>query len=55
MTNVSNLTLSEVYDHLQILEYIATSTHDGLTEGDRKFITALETQKIRLLADGGKA
>jgi hypothetical protein len=47
---VSDLTLSEVVDQLQILEYIETNTPQGLTDGDRRFQQELEEQE-KLLAD----
>lgn len=49
-TNVSALTFSEVYDQLQILEYIATNTREGLTDGDREFRRALQERESFLLA-----
>jgi hypothetical protein len=59
---VSALSLDEVNEQLQLLEYIATNTGAGLTEGDREFRRALESQKKRLLTrrgdtqpDGGAA
>jgi hypothetical protein len=48
---VSDLTLSEVLDQLQILEYMATNTPQGLTEGDRRFREELEEREKLLLRD----
>ena len=47
---ISALTLSEVTDHLQILEYIATNTAQGLTDGDRILLRKLEKHEHRLRA-----
>jgi len=46
---ISALTLSEVVDQLQILEYIATNTAQGLTDGDRILLRKLEKHEQRLL------
>jgi hypothetical protein len=45
---ISGLPLEEVHNQLQILEYIATNTRDGLTDGDRILLRKLEAQKQRL-------
>jgi hypothetical protein len=50
---ISALTLSEVNDHLQILEYIATNTPTGLTPGDRILLQKIRKQEKRLLAKAG--
>jgi hypothetical protein len=42
-------THSEINDQLQILEYIATNTREGLTPGDRQLLKEL------LAAKGGAA
>ncbi len=42
---VAHMTLSDVNDELQILEYIATNTREGLTEGDRLFLKKLLTRQ----------
>lgn len=56
MTDIENLSFREINNQLQILEYIATNTREGLTEGDRKFHRQLEKQKHRLLrSTGGEA
>jgi len=47
---ISALTLCEVNDQLQILEYIATNTPQGLTPGDRILLQKLEKHEKRLLA-----
>ncbi len=51
MTNnirpVDHMTLSDVNDELQILEYIATNTREGLTADDRRFLEKLlERQEV---------
>jgi hypothetical protein len=48
---VSDLTLSEVVDQLQILEYMETNTPQGLTEADRGFRQELEEREKLLLRD----
>lgn len=48
---VSDLTLSEVKDQLQILEYMETNTPQGLTDGDRRFREELEEREKLLLRD----
>jgi hypothetical protein len=48
---VSDLTLSEVNDQLQILEYIETNTPQGLTDGDRRFRHELEEQEKLLVRE----
>jgi len=48
---VSDLTLSEVKDQLQGLEYIELNTPQGLTEGDRRFREELEEREKLLLRD----
>lgn len=48
---VSDLTLSEVIDQLQILEYMATNTPQDLTEADRRFREELEEREKLLLHD----
>ena len=48
---VSDLTLPEVVDQLQILEYMATNTPQGLTDGDRRFREELEEREKLLLRD----
>ena len=49
MTNktrpVDHMTLSDVNDELQILEYIATNSREGLTPGDRRFLQKLLTRQ----------
>ena len=52
---ISALTLSEVNDQLQILEYIATNTPTGLTPGDRILLQKIQKQEKRLLALAGAA
>jgi hypothetical protein len=47
----SDLTLSEVKDQLQILEYMETNTPQGLTDADRKFRQELEEQEKLLVRD----
>jgi hypothetical protein len=47
---ISALTLSEVTDQLQILEYIACNTPKGMTEGDRILQRKLEKHEQRLRA-----
>jgi len=42
---VDHMTLSDVNDELQILEYIATNTREGLTAGDRRFLKKLRKRK----------
>lgn len=49
MKKTRRLTLSEIRDQLQILEYVATNTRDGLTNGDRELLRKLEEQERRLL------
>jgi hypothetical protein len=53
--NAAALTLSEVNDQLQILEYIATNTPTGLTLGDRILLQKIQKQKKCLLAKAGAA
>ena len=53
--NAAALTLSEVNDQLQILEYIATNTPRGLTPGDRILLQKIQKQKKRMLAKAGAA
>lgn len=48
---VAHMTLSDVMDELQILEYIATNTREGLAEGDRLFQKKLEAREQLLLAE----
>jgi hypothetical protein len=48
---VSDLTLSEVIDQLQILEYMETNTPQGLTDADRGFRQELEERERLLLRD----
>ncbi len=48
---VSDLTLPEVVDQLQILEYMATNTLQGLTDADRAFRQELEEREKLLLRD----
>jgi hypothetical protein len=56
VTDIANLSLIEIRNQLQILEYIATNTREGLTEGDREFLRQLEEQEQRLLRlQGGAA
>jgi len=45
---ISGLPLEEVHNQLQTLEYIATNTREGLTDGDRILLRKLEAQKKRL-------
>ncbi len=45
---ISALTLSEVNDQLQIMEYIATNTKEGLTPSDRIILRNLDNQRQRL-------
>ena len=45
---ISALPLEEVLNQLQILEYIATNTSEGLTAGDRILLRKLEAQRKRL-------
>jgi hypothetical protein len=52
---ISALTLSEVNDQLQILEYIATNTPTGLTPGDRILLRKIQKQEKLLLAKAGAA
>jgi hypothetical protein len=52
---ISALTLSEVNDQLQILEYIATNTPTGLAPGDRILLQKIQKQEKRLLAKAGAA
>ncbi len=52
---ISALTLSEVNDQLQILEYIATNTPRGLTPGDRILLRKIQQQEKLLLAKAGAA
>jgi hypothetical protein len=42
------LTLTEVNNQLQIMEYIATNTQQGLTPSDRIILRNLENQRKRL-------
>lgn len=42
------LTLTEVNNQLQIMEYIATNTKQGLTPSDRIILRNLENQRLRL-------
>ena len=48
---VSDLTLSEVKDQLQGLEYIELNMPQGLTDGDRRFRQELEEREKLLLHD----
>jgi len=48
---VSDLTLSDVNDQLQILEYMETNTTQGLTDADRRFRHELEEQEKLLARD----
>jgi hypothetical protein len=43
------LTLREINDQLQIMEYIATNAQQGLSPSDRIILRRLENQKSRLL------
>jgi hypothetical protein len=43
------LTLTEVNNQLQIMEYIATNTQQGLSPSDRIILRRLENRKNRLL------
>ena len=43
------LTLAEVTDQLQMLEYIATNTAEGLSAGGRILLRKLQAQEKRLL------
>jgi len=43
------LTLREIDNQLQIMEYIATNTQQGLTPSDRIILRRLENRKNRLL------
>jgi len=47
---IAALTFNEVIDQLQILEYIASNTPKGLTEGDRILRRKLEKQEQILRA-----
>jgi len=44
----SPLTLREIDNQLQIMEYIATNTQQGLSPSDRIILRRLQNQKIRL-------
>jgi hypothetical protein len=48
---VSDLTLTEVKDQLQGLEYIELNTPQGLTDADRRFREELEEREKLLLHD----
>jgi hypothetical protein len=48
---VSDLTLTEVKDQLQGLEYIELNTPQGLTDADRRFREELEEREKLLLRD----
>ena len=48
---VSHMTLADVNDELQILEYIASNTREGLTEGDRLFLDKLLKRKELLQSE----
>jgi hypothetical protein len=48
---VSDLTLTEVADQMQMLEYIATNTPQGLTDADRRFRQELEEHEKLLARD----
>jgi hypothetical protein len=50
---ISALTLGEVNDQLQILEYIATNTPKGLAPGDRILLRKIQKQEKRLRAKVG--
>ena len=50
---ISALTLSEVNDQLQILEYIATNTPTGLTPRARILLRKIQKQEKLLLAKEG--
>jgi hypothetical protein len=52
---ISALTLSEVDDQLQILEYIASNTPTGLTPGDRILLHKIQKQEKRLRPKAGAA
>ena len=41
----SRLSLTEINEQLQILEYLATNTREGLTKGDRRLLGELLTAK----------
>jgi len=47
------LTLREIDNQLQIMEYIATNTQQGLTPSDRIILRRLENRKNRLLQQQG--
>jgi len=42
------LTLTEINNQLQIMEYIATNTKEGLTPADRIILRNLDNQRLRL-------
>jgi hypothetical protein len=44
------LTLREINNQLQIMEYIATNTQQGLSPSDRIILRKLESRKNRLLS-----
>jgi hypothetical protein len=48
---VSDLTLTEVKDQLQGLEYIELNTPQGLTDGDRRFREELEERQKLLVSN----
>jgi hypothetical protein len=55
MIDIENISFREINDQLQILEYIAANTRQGLTDDDRQFHRQLEKQKHRLLRSNGGA
>jgi len=54
-TSSRRLTLREINEQLQILEYIATNTSQGLTKGDRQLLQELTTLERRYTQKGGAA
>ncbi len=50
---ISALTIEETYDQLQILEYVANHTAEGLSDGDHIYLRKLQKHEERLRMKAG--